>query len=244
MVPTTTRPTLHNAILYGQVQCQVDFLQAYIQAPIEVDMHINLPGGIKPAQMQLHRQKQAGRVWNQYLVKKLHSIGFKKSKVGECVFYCNDVLKVVYVNDGIFLGKSDKQLESTIHKIKSKGINMEDQKYPADYVGMNIHKHANVHTSLPNEHSLIQSYKMLECRQITPSLYQRMLPSTCINSRMLLRSISTSTTSPLKENGTMWFKSEDQISCMLLIRFPSTLLTLTLYQVKYHKKNKNLGFKF
>ncbi len=36
----------------------------------------------------LYGQKQAGRVWNQYLVEKLQSIGFKQSKVDECIFYC------------------------------------------------------------------------------------------------------------------------------------------------------------
>jgi Reverse transcriptase (RNA-dependent DNA polymerase) len=39
--------------------------------------------------LQLHRnmygQKQAGRVWNQFLVAKLVEIGFRQSKVDECL---------------------------------------------------------------------------------------------------------------------------------------------------------------
>ncbi|KAL7484352.1 hypothetical protein ACHAW6_009990 [Cyclotella cf. meneghiniana] len=49
-------------------------------------------------------QKQAGRVWNQYLVRKLESIGFAQSQINECVFYRKDVIFTVYVDDGIFLG--------------------------------------------------------------------------------------------------------------------------------------------
>eukprot|EP00978_Attheya_sp_CCMP212_P026333 scaffold86388_cov51-Attheya_sp.AAC.1 len=42
--------------------------------------------------LQLHRnvygQKQAGRVWNHYLVNKLvNELKFKKSEIDECVFY-------------------------------------------------------------------------------------------------------------------------------------------------------------
>ncbi|KAL7457129.1 hypothetical protein ACHAXS_000396, partial [Conticribra weissflogii] len=91
----------------------------------------------------LYGQKQAGRVWNQYLVKKLQGIGFKQSKVDECVFYRSGVIFIVYIDDGIFLGKSDKQLKSIIQEIKSTGLDVEDQGYPSNYVGVNIHKHAN-----------------------------------------------------------------------------------------------------
>ena len=36
----------------------------------------------------IYGQKQAGRVWNQYLVSKLvKKLGFKQSKIDECVFY-------------------------------------------------------------------------------------------------------------------------------------------------------------
>ena len=34
----------------------------------------------------IYGQKQAGRVWNQYLVKKLHDIGFEPSSIDESVF--------------------------------------------------------------------------------------------------------------------------------------------------------------
>ena len=47
--------------------------------------------------LKLHQnvygQKQAGRVWNRYLVKKLtEDVGFVQSKVDECILYKGNVI--------------------------------------------------------------------------------------------------------------------------------------------------------
>ena len=58
---------------------------AYPQAPIKLDMHMELPAGINLKSgnskdhvlkllANLYGQKQAGRVWNSYLVNKLLEI--------------------------------------------------------------------------------------------------------------------------------------------------------------------------
>jgi hypothetical protein len=62
-------------------------------------------------------QKQAGCVWNSYLVNKLLEIEFKQSLIDDCVFYCEDVIFIVYVDDGIFLGTSDEQLTNIITEL-------------------------------------------------------------------------------------------------------------------------------
>ena len=96
----------------------VDFIQAYPQAPIETDMFMELPQGIETVQgsskshvlqllSNLYGQKQAGRVWNSYLVDKLEEIGFKPSLVDDCVFYRDNVIFIVYVDDGIFICPDD-----------------------------------------------------------------------------------------------------------------------------------------
>jgi Reverse transcriptase (RNA-dependent DNA polymerase) len=73
---------------------QIDFVQAFAQAPIEKTLYMSVPvrieleDGADPKEhvLKLHRniygQKQAGRVWIQYLVKKLTGkLGFKQFKV-------------------------------------------------------------------------------------------------------------------------------------------------------------------
>jgi hypothetical protein len=38
------------------------------------------------------------------------SLGFTPSLIEDCVFFCNDIIFMVYVDDGIFLGKDDSKL--------------------------------------------------------------------------------------------------------------------------------------
>jgi hypothetical protein len=76
-------------------------------------------------------------------VDKLTSLGYKASMIDDCVFYCGDIIFMVYVDDGIFLGKDDDQLKLAIHEIQDSGLNIEDQCHPADYIGVNIKKLKN-----------------------------------------------------------------------------------------------------
>jgi hypothetical protein len=62
----------------------------------------------------IYGQKQAGRVWNSFLVDKLMSIGFTSSLIDDCVFFHNDIIFMVYVDDGIFLGNDDSKLQDSI----------------------------------------------------------------------------------------------------------------------------------
>ena len=91
----------------------------------------------------LYGQKQAGRVWNEYLIEKLRSIGFTQSLIDECVFYCDDVIFIVYVDDGIFVGSSEAQLANIVTELRNIGLDIEDQGHPSDYVGVNIKQLAN-----------------------------------------------------------------------------------------------------
>ena len=77
-------------ILFQWSLHQVDFIMAYPQAPIEMDIYMELPQGIESAAgkskdhvlkllKNIYGQKQAGHVWNEYLIDRLNSIGFKQS---------------------------------------------------------------------------------------------------------------------------------------------------------------------
>jgi hypothetical protein len=88
----------------------------------------------------IYGQKQAGRVWNSFLVDKLTSIGFTMSQIDDCIFFRGDIIFMVYVDDGIFLGSNNSQLQEVIKEIQKLGLNNEDQGHPADYAGVNIKK--------------------------------------------------------------------------------------------------------
>ena len=142
------------AILFSQALRQVDFVMAYPQAPIEMDMYMELPQGIQTEHgnskdhvlkvlRNIYGQKQAGRVWNQFLTSKLLGVGFTQSLVDDCVYYRGNTIFIVYVDDGIFIGDSDEHLMGTIAELQNLGLKIEDQGHPADYVGVNIKKLAS-----------------------------------------------------------------------------------------------------
>jgi hypothetical protein len=77
------------------------------------------------------------------LVEKLCSLGFQQSLIDECVFYCDNIIFIVYVDDSIFLGPDNCKLTNVIKEIKRTGLAIEDQGHPADYVGVTITNHSN-----------------------------------------------------------------------------------------------------
>ncbi len=77
-------------------------------------------------------------MWNSFLVYKLMSIGFTMSLIDDWVFFRNDIIFMVYMDDGIFLGSNDLQHQEVIKEIQDLSLNIEDQGHPSDYVGVNI----------------------------------------------------------------------------------------------------------
>jgi hypothetical protein len=131
-VPVVTWFAIRLMIVFGIIFCwalwQVDFVMAYPQAPLEMDIYMELPQGIKTATgnskdhvlkllKNIYGQKQAGRVWNLFLVDKLTSLGYTSLLIDDCVFFCGDIIFMVYVDDGIFLGNDDAQLLQAIKEI-------------------------------------------------------------------------------------------------------------------------------
>jgi hypothetical protein len=105
--PVVTWFAIRLVIIFGIMFCwalrQVDFVMAYPQAPIEEDIYMEVPQGIDTATgnskdmvlkllKNIYGQKQAGRVWNSYLVEKLASIGFRPSLIDNCVFFRDEVI--------------------------------------------------------------------------------------------------------------------------------------------------------
>ena len=73
---------------------QVDFIQAYPQAPIEYDLFMDLPKGFNTKDSDgwthvlqliknLYGQNRDGCIWNHHLKDALRYIGFKQSTVDE-----------------------------------------------------------------------------------------------------------------------------------------------------------------
>jgi hypothetical protein len=116
----------------------------YMELPTGIHTkHGNSKDHVLKLLANIYGQKQAGWVWNSYLVTKLREINFKQSLIDNCIFYQDNVIFIVYVDDGIFLEPSDQQLHDIINKLWYLKLSIEDQGHPADYVGANIKKLKN-----------------------------------------------------------------------------------------------------
>ena len=109
---------------------QIDYVLAFPQAPVEKELFMRIPRGFevegvddpKNYVLKLHRnvygQKQAGRVWNRYLVKKLtEDVGFVQSKVDECILYKGNVIYLLYTDDTILAGPDKSEIHEVIEQI-------------------------------------------------------------------------------------------------------------------------------
>jgi Reverse transcriptase (RNA-dependent DNA polymerase) len=129
---------------------QIDFVQAYPQAPIERDMYMEVPKGfdiidgdpegdyVLQVHQNIYGQKQAGRVWNHYLVEHLLTIGFVQSEHDPCVFYKGRSIYILYTDDSILAGPDEQELDSIIQHMKDVGLNITSEGGIEDFLGINI----------------------------------------------------------------------------------------------------------
>ena len=124
---------------------------AYDKAPIKCDMYLQPPYGIDAESgnsrthilkllRNVYGQKQAGKVWDNLLSENLFKIGFKRSKINECVFYRSNLVFPVYVDDGIFFSFDGTSIYNVIKELQDSKLKLEGQGHPAYCVGVNIKK--------------------------------------------------------------------------------------------------------
>ena len=150
----TVRLLLILSILLKWHTRQIDFVLAFPQAEIEYDMYMELPKGIETKYgngkthvlkllKNLYGQKQAGRVWNQFLHERLLKLGFEQSTIDEYLYYRGSLLFVVYVDDGILASSNKTEIEKAIKDIRSTGCEIDDQGDLCDYLGVNVERLQN-----------------------------------------------------------------------------------------------------
>ena len=179
---------------------QIDFVLAYPQADIECEMYMKLPLGLKvpgasrdthalKLKKNIYGQKQAGRVWNKHLCKGLENIGFKQSKVDECVFYRDNVIFSFFVDDGIFYSPSAAAVDAAIadllneRKSGSK-FEIENRGDISDYLGINFDKKPDGRVFLTQPHLIKQIIE-----DVPLPTHQRDRSTPAASSRILQRDI-------------------------------------------------------
>jgi Reverse transcriptase (RNA-dependent DNA polymerase) len=134
----------------------------YPQANVECELYMKIP---KDFEIQgksnkthvlkliknLYGQKQAGRVWNKHLHNQLCEMGWQQSEADECVYYRENVVFLVYVDDGILISPQKEGIENALRMIQSK-FKISIEGTLSDYVGVNVERTGEneYHLSQPN----------------------------------------------------------------------------------------------
>ena len=164
----TIRLILSLAAAHNWHTRQLDYVLAFPQAPVERELYMEIPKGFDVSEgnpkdylLKIHRniygQKQAGRVWNQYLVEKLtNEIGFVQSKVDECLFYKGNVMYALYTDDSILAGPDKGEVDEIINLMKKAKLDITDEGNVEDFLGVNIVRREDGSVKLSQPHLIKQ----------------------------------------------------------------------------------------
>jgi histone deacetylase 1/2 len=144
---STTRLFLTLSVLRGWHYRQLDFVLAYTQADPECDIYMAIPQGFTvdedaknyalKLKKNLYGLKQAGRVWNQHLTKRLLELGFEQSQIDPCVFYRGNCILLIYCDDTLMLGPDAKELDEVFTLLEFT-FTISDEGNINDYLGIRV----------------------------------------------------------------------------------------------------------
>ena len=106
---------------------QVDYNNAFAQAPITEDVYIELPRDFENStegnfvlklKTSLYGMKQSPLVWFNHLKAGLEKRGFKASASDPCLFLHQDVICLVYVDDCLFFARDQMKIDEMIQDLQ------------------------------------------------------------------------------------------------------------------------------
>jgi Reverse transcriptase (RNA-dependent DNA polymerase) len=168
------RTMLLLAAQYNWHTVQLDYVLAFPQAPIKRTLYMEVPKGFeieghnrKDHVLKLHRNvygsKNAGRMWYQYLRKKwIEEVGFKQSKVDECVFYKGKVMYVLYTDDSILAGPDKAEIDKVIEDIRKAKLDITVEGDIQDFFGINIvrKEDGTIHLTQPHLNDIVRELRL------------------------------------------------------------------------------------
>ena len=129
----------------------IDFVLAYPQANLDVDIYTKLPQGfnVEPEsrryvlkiQNNLYSLKQAGHNWFEKLSGALSNLSINPSKMDPCVFIGEDIIVLVYVDDCLIFSQDKDKINQLIYKLKNKeNLDLTDEGDVDKYLGVEIER--------------------------------------------------------------------------------------------------------
>jgi hypothetical protein len=145
---TTIRLMLILTLLRKLVCTQVDYNNAFAQAPLEDPIYIEIPKGFfseeKDTVLLLERSLyglvQAPKLWYEHLKDNLIARGFTPSEFDPCLFISKKVICVVYVDDCLFFSSKQEYVDDIITSLRKDMTLTIEGNDIAKFLGINYSK--------------------------------------------------------------------------------------------------------
>jgi hypothetical protein len=140
----TVRVVLIMTILLHLENKQIDYTAAFLQAPIDHDVYVEMPklfsvkGKVWKLKRAIYGLKDAPRAYFLHTKNKLEDLGFRQSDADPCLFISPTVICLIYVDDALFVYKSPEEVDILTKKMKAIGMLFEEESDVAGYLGVLI----------------------------------------------------------------------------------------------------------
>jgi hypothetical protein len=139
---------------------QVDYTNAFCQAPLDQTVFVELPSGFESPNKVLLLQKsvyglrQSPLNFYKHLRQGLESRGFVKSAHDDCLFTNGETIVLFWVDDCIFYSKKSSTIDKVILSLKDEFL-LEKEEDMAGFLGIQIVRDAENHTITMTQTGLI-----------------------------------------------------------------------------------------
>jgi hypothetical protein len=138
----TVRVVLIMTILLNLENKQIDYTAAFLQAPIDHDVYVEMPklfqveGKVWKLQRAIYGLKDAPRAYFIHTKNKLEELGFRQSDADPCLFISPTVICLIYVDDALFVYKSPQEVDILTKRMKALGMLFNEESDVAGYLGV------------------------------------------------------------------------------------------------------------
>jgi hypothetical protein len=140
----TVRLLLIMSILLKLETTQIDYTAAFVHAPIDCLVYVEIPTGFGvPGQVwklrkSLYGLAQSPRNYFLYTRDKLIKMGFVQSEADPCLFISNDIICLIYVDDALLFYKDKESIDILVNKMKQERMLFREEESVAGYLGVHI----------------------------------------------------------------------------------------------------------
>ena len=179
---TTVRLMLILTLILNLATCQVDYTAAFVHAPIDTDVYLDMPRGfaepnkVYRLKRSLYGLRQSPRNFFQHLKSKLEAVGLQsQEQVDPCLFMSDKVIVLVYVDDTLFYSPRKEWIDEVIKKIEKQDLELEIEDSVAGFLGVHIERNDKDGTIKLTQKGLIK--RIIDALQIQ-NLPRKLTPAT------------------------------------------------------------------